>query len=58
MKLLTFPISQSKKSISMIVNSNKLKSEVKILYPNKIIVDLVDLLVIEKMLDRNYLNYR
>jgi hypothetical protein len=58
MKLLTFPIAQSKKSISMIVNSNKLKSEVKILYPNRIIVDLVDLLVIEKMLDRNYLNYR
>jgi hypothetical protein len=58
MKLLTFPIAQSKKSISIIVNSNKLKSEVKILYPNKIIVDLVDLLVIEKMLDRNYLNYR
>ena len=43
MKLLTFPIAQSKKSISMIVNSNKLKSEVKILYPNRIIVDLVDL---------------
>jgi hypothetical protein len=42
----------------MIVNSNKLKSEVKILYPNRIIVDLVDLLVIEKMLDCNYLNYR
>jgi hypothetical protein len=42
----------------MIVNSNKLKSEVKILYPNRIIVDLVDLSIIEKILNRNYLNYR
>jgi hypothetical protein len=58
MKLLTFPIAQSKKSISLIVNSNKLKSKVKILYPNRMIVELIDLPIIEIMLERNYLNYR
>jgi hypothetical protein len=58
MKLLTFPIAQSKKSISMILNSNKLKSKVKILYPNKMIVNLIDLSAIKIILKRNYLNYR
>jgi hypothetical protein len=58
MKLLTFPIAQSKKSISMILNSNKLKSEVKILYPNKMIVNLNDLSAIKIILKRNYLNFK
>ena len=56
MKKLTFPQCASKKALQLILNSNKLKHEVKILYPNMVIVDLNDLAVIEKMLERNYIN--
>jgi hypothetical protein len=56
MKKLTFPQCASKKALQLILNSNKLKHEVKILYPNMVIVDLNDLSVIEKILERNYIN--
>ena len=56
MKKLTFPQCSSKKALKLILNSNKLKHEVKILYPNMVIVDLNDLSVIEKILERNYIN--
>ena len=55
-KKLTFPQCASKKALQLILNSNKLKHEVKILYPNMVIVDLDDLAIIEKILERNYIN--
>jgi len=58
MKQLVFPIAQSKKSISLIINSNNLKNPIKILYPNKMIVNIDDIDKIKKLLDRNYLNYK
>lgn len=57
MKKLVFPISQAKKAITLILNSNKLKSEVKLLYPNKMFISDKDLPVATDILRRNHLNY-
>lgn len=55
MKKLTFPQCSSKKAFKLILNSNKLTHEVKILYPNMVIVDLKDVDTIIEILDRNYI---
>ena len=58
MKLLTFPVAQSKQAISMILNCGRLKSPVKLLYPNKIIVNSIDLSIIETLLKRNQMSWK
>jgi hypothetical protein len=56
MKKITLPICSAKKGLKLILNSNKLKFEVKILYPNMMIINNEDLDVIGKILERNYIN--
>jgi hypothetical protein len=58
MTLLTFPIAQSKQAISMILNCGRLKSQVKLLYPNKIIVNSVDLSIVQTLLKRNEMSWK
>jgi hypothetical protein len=53
MKLITLPSCSSKKSISLIMNSNKLKFNINLIYPNKILVDDSDLSTIKKLLKQN-----
>jgi hypothetical protein len=56
MKKITLPICSAKKGLKLILNSNQLKFEVKILYPNMVIVNNIDLPIINKILERNYIN--
>ena len=56
MKKLTFPQCASKKALQLILNSGKLKHEVKILYPNMAIINLKDLSAIKIILKRNYIS--
>ncbi len=57
MKKITISITDAKKGISLILNSNKLTSEVKILFPNKMLVSSLDLNSIITVLDRNYIKF-
>ena len=57
MKIIKISITDSKKGLKLILNCNKLTSEVKILFPNKIIVSTNDLLDIVTILDRNYIKF-
>jgi hypothetical protein len=57
MKIIKISITDSKKALKLILNSNKLTSEVKILFPNKIIINTNDLLDIVTILDRNYIKF-
>ncbi len=54
---ITLPQCSSKKALQLILNSNKLSYEVKILFPNKLIIDNSDLSTIDTILTRNYINY-
>lgn len=58
MRKITLPTCSSKKALTLILNSNKLVYEVKILYPNKVIVHDKDLSTIETILERNYIKCR
>jgi hypothetical protein len=55
---VTLPRCSSKKSLQLILNCNKLKKTVKILYPNKILIDQTDLYTISEILERNYINIK
>ena len=57
MKKITISITDSKKAISLLLNSNKLTCEVKILFPNKMLVSSLDLRNIITVLDRNYIKF-
>jgi hypothetical protein len=58
MTLLTFPVAQSKQTISAILNCGRLKSPVKLIYPNKMIVDSTDLPAIKTLLKRNQMSWK
>jgi hypothetical protein len=47
---VTLPIYSAKRAIGLILNSNNLKNAVKILYPNRLIVNEVDVKAIERVL--------
>lgn len=57
MKMINISITDSKKAIRLILNSDKLTSEVKILFPNKVLVSTKDLKKLKVVLKRNYISF-
>ena len=57
MKIIKISITDANKGLKLILNSNKLTSEVKILFPNRVIISTKDLSDIVKILDRNYIKF-
>lgn len=57
MKTITISITDAKKAISLILNSNKLTTAVKILTSTKVLINSKDINPIVTILDRNYIKY-
>ena len=47
---VTLPIYSAKRAIGLILNSNTLTNQVRIIYPNRLIVNSMDVLAIERVL--------
>ena len=47
---VTLPIYSAKRAIGLILNSNTLKNQVRIIYPNRLIIDAADRVATERVL--------